>query len=136
MAMAKFTGRGIFEAADFWLLSWLCDGSGQHRDNPVARARLGYHLNSLGKPDEAIQELRAALKLDLNSDVAHFQLARIYDSRKQYEDAISEYRETVRINHGNDARGDLAQAVSQGCRYHAESLLFSLLPRTWANRCR
>src|SRR5205809_1030196 len=56
-----------------------------------ARCRLGFAWSSLGKRDEAVEELRRAVELDANYDEPHLHLGIIWLNQRQYAQARSEF---------------------------------------------
>ena len=63
-----------------------------------ARTDLGLALKSRDRPDEAIAQYRAALRLDPDYAVGHNNLATILDSRGLQEEAFHHYEQALRID--------------------------------------
>jgi tetratricopeptide (TPR) repeat protein len=66
-----------------------------------ARCRLGFALSSLGKRDEAIEQLRRAIELDPSYDEPHVHLGIIWLNQRQYTQAQSEFETAERLNPRN-----------------------------------
>ncbi len=98
-------------------------------------ARLGYFLNDQGMVQDAVPELEIALKLDPDSELAHYQLGQIAYRQGKYAEALTHFRETVRLNDGFVAKIYLAAALEHsGQLNESEQLLRSLValqPNAW-----
>lgn len=55
----------------------------------------GYALRKLGEFDEAIESANVALSLDVNFNLAHFELGMIYQSKGDYKKAIEHIKKVV-----------------------------------------
>ena len=74
-----------------------------------AHRALAVIYRTLGRPPDALREVRAALALDPASSESHCLLACILDDKGQHEDALVEMTEAVRLDPLSfDARFDLA----------------------------
>jgi TolB-like protein/DNA-binding winged helix-turn-helix (wHTH) protein/Tfp pilus assembly protein PilF len=58
----------------------------------------GEFLSLMARPEEAIRELQTALALDPLSAVVHLQYGNTLQQARQYERALDQYRETLRID--------------------------------------
>jgi tetratricopeptide (TPR) repeat protein len=78
--------------------------------------------------DEAIRQARSTLAMDPKFAVAHEYLGQAYTEKRQYPEAIAEFREAVLLsNNGAGYRADLAYALALGGnRAEAENLLREL----------
>jgi len=63
-----------------------------------AQQRLGRALASFGNMDAATAHLAEAIRLDPNSDLAHFDLGSIYLRQQRSADAYNEFRTVTRLN--------------------------------------
>ena len=65
--------------------------------NPLVRVNLGIALDGAGRREEAIAELREAVRLAPDSFRARYNLARAQEAAFQSDEAISNYRQALRI---------------------------------------
>ena len=56
---------------------------------------LGWHLHKAGRVDEAIEQFRKTIEMDRSYAQAHDWLGQVYDTKKMYEAAISEFKEAI-----------------------------------------
>ena len=72
------------------------------RINPeysTAHNNLSVTLLAQGRLDEAEDHLRQALKTNPQMAEAHFNLGRVYGRRRQFDQAVAQYEETLRLQH-------------------------------------
>jgi len=55
------------------------------------------YLSSVGRNDEAIQQLRKALEIDANHAATHVRLADAYTNKQQYSEAIAELKKAIAL---------------------------------------
>ena len=77
---------------------------------------------------KAIDQAKSTLAMDQNFAVAHEYLGQAYTEKKQYAEAIAEFREAMRLsNNGTSYQTDLAYALAlSGKREEAQKLLRDL----------
>lgn len=68
------------------------------RDNAVIENNLGLVLGRMGKTDEAMANLRAALRIWPDYEEAHNNLGNALADRGRWSEAIAEYAETLRLD--------------------------------------
>jgi tetratricopeptide (TPR) repeat protein len=68
------------------------------KDNEIARTNLGVALEQAGKQDEALEQYRAAEKLNPDSYIIHNNLGNLLDNLGQPDAALAEYREAIRLD--------------------------------------
>jgi Tfp pilus assembly protein PilF len=66
--------------------------------NPIAHINLGVALQQQGERQAALEQFRAALRLDPTYVQAHNNLAILLDEMDQNDEAISEYQESLRLS--------------------------------------
>jgi tetratricopeptide (TPR) repeat protein len=65
---------------------------------PPVHQWLAEQLSLLKRSGEAIGEIRHALELDPNFATAHFFLARAYEAKGMYDEAVREYTTGAAVN--------------------------------------
>jgi tetratricopeptide (TPR) repeat protein len=68
------------------------------KDNDIARTNLGVALEQDGKPNEALEQYRAAEKLNPDSYVIHNNLGNLLDNLGDPDQSLVEYRTAIRLN--------------------------------------
>ncbi|MDI6897946.1 tetratricopeptide repeat protein [Methanocella conradii] len=58
----------------------------------------GYELYHMGMIDDALVELDASLNVNPNRAEAHLLIGDIYERRRMFDEAISEYKEALRLS--------------------------------------
>lgn len=66
--------------------------------NAVVQYMLGQSLEAMGREDAAIEHYSNSLRLDSAQSAPHYNLAVIFNRRKQYDDAVAELQEALFIN--------------------------------------
>ncbi len=79
-------------------------------------ANIGILLASQSKLDHAIDQLNEAIRLDPNSERAHFNLGLVDFRLGRIPDAVHEFEETLRINPGNSSANIALAAAKSGIR--------------------
>ena len=77
---------------------WMAAEVRSSPNSPDAHRALAMFSRTLGRQDDAMREVRAALKLDASSSESHCLLASILDDRGQREDALAEMTEAARLD--------------------------------------
>ncbi len=96
------------EAAEEWYRKALAG-----RKSSTQHLKLAEVLRLQGKLDEAIVEVRAALRLDARSAPAHTDLGLILRQQGKVEESMAEYREAIRLDPDwSDAHNGLAVALA------------------------
>ncbi|HXF11323.1 MAG TPA: tetratricopeptide repeat protein, partial [Desulfuromonadaceae bacterium] len=68
------------------------------KDNLTAHLNLGYAYQQSGRPDDAMNEYRAVLKLEPDNVRAHNNLANLLDDSGQTDQAIAEFEQALEID--------------------------------------
>ena len=79
--------------------------------NGLAHLNLGAGLAEQGRTDEAMKEVREALRLDNGIAEAHLTLGRLFADKKDYNNAILSYSQGLAI-HPTDAKGHLFLGIA------------------------
>ena len=72
----------------------------QHQ--PLPHLRLGAYYARLGRLEEAVSQLKTAIKLQPNASQSHYLLALIYSSQKKYDSAAGEYEAILKLASDNN----------------------------------
>lgn len=94
-------------------------------NSAVYSTDLGEIYYNLGKPDEAIQELRAAIKHDAGYWRSHFLLSFAYGDNGQFQEALEESRVASRLNpsfQNNEANLALGKSEGRGIEERAGAM--------------
>jgi tetratricopeptide (TPR) repeat protein len=87
-------------------------------ENPRARNHLGVALFDDGRVDDAVVQLRTALRLDPTYADAHNNLGRALAAQGKYQDAEPQYREALRLNPNSaQAENNLGVALERQGRH-------------------
>jgi predicted Zn-dependent protease len=84
------------------------------RDNSFCRDLLAYELNAQGRGDEALEEMRAAIKLDPHNPEPYTRMADLLLPAGRIDEAASAYRSALALQENNvDARAGLGWTYLQ-----------------------
>lgn len=81
--------------------------------SPIIASNAGWAVSLSGNADKAIEILKKAIEIDPNFARAHLRLGRAYEQKQQYEAAISEFEQAVRLSDGEPCyKGSLGHAYA------------------------
>jgi tetratricopeptide (TPR) repeat protein len=62
---------------------------------------VGRILEAGGQLDQALDQFRKTLELDPNFFIAHYRLGALYEEKRMYDEAISEFKQVIKLSNGN-----------------------------------
>ena len=108
MSGQRLHGKEELRRARSTNCGWRC---GRIRPGPTEHRILGQALLLDNKPEEALRELRLAVSLNPDSEIAHHLLGTVLFQQQQLHAAEKEFREALRLNASADNHFSLAACL-------------------------
>ena len=86
------------------------------------------YLSSVGRNDEAIEQLKKALEIDANHAATHVRLADAYTNKQQYSEAIAEVKKAIALEKTPAGLAQLADIYARwGKKQEARAVIDQLI---------